>query len=101
ETLSLPCHAVERAGFGPEPARAPSASTRRTESRPLRLFALRAKWRRGRDSNPRWSFPHTRFPVVHLRPLGHLSVARLLAKNLGRAGALPAQAAKEVAQQGT
>src|ERR1051325_6802065 len=29
--------------------------------------------RRGRDSNPRWSFPHTAFPVLHLRPLGHLS----------------------------
>ncbi len=30
-------------------------------------------WRRGRDSNPRCSFPHTRFPGVHLKPLGHLS----------------------------
>ena len=30
-------------------------------------------WRRGRDSNPRWSYPHTRFPSVLLRPLGHLS----------------------------
>src|SRR4051812_38161754 len=29
--------------------------------------------RRGRDSNPRWSYPHTAFPVLHLRPLGHLS----------------------------
>src|ERR1700747_434219 len=30
-------------------------------------------WRRERDSNPRWSFPHTRFPSVLLQPLGHLS----------------------------
>ena len=30
-------------------------------------------WRRGRDSNPRCSCPHTRFPSVLLRPLGHLS----------------------------
>lgn len=29
--------------------------------------------RRGRDSNPRYCFQHTRFPVVHLKPLGHLS----------------------------
>gem|GEM_PF-3831408 len=31
--------------------------------------------RRGRDSNPRYCFTqHTRFPGVHLRPLGHLSL---------------------------
>jgi hypothetical protein len=36
----------------------------------------RATWiRRGRDSNPRWSFPHTAFPVLHNRPLCHLSDA--------------------------
>lgn len=29
--------------------------------------------RRGGDSNPRWSFPHTAFPVLHNRPLCHLS----------------------------
>src|SRR6185436_16081871 len=33
-------------------------------------------WRRERDSNPRYGFPYTRFPSVHLQPLGHLSVAR-------------------------
>ena len=33
-------------------------------------------WRRERDSNPRYGFgPYTRFPGVHLQPLGHLSVA--------------------------
>ena len=31
------------------------------------------KWRRGRDSNPRYGCPYTRFPSVLLRPLGHLS----------------------------
>lgn len=31
------------------------------------------KWRRERDSNPRYGFPYTRFPGVHLQPLGHLS----------------------------
>ncbi len=29
---------------------------------------------RGRDSNPRYSFPYTRFPGEPLQPLGHLSV---------------------------
>ena len=31
------------------------------------------KWRREWDSNPRKSFPLTRFPSVRLKPLGHLS----------------------------
>ena len=31
------------------------------------------KWRRGRDSNPRYGFPYTHFPGVRLRPLGHPS----------------------------
>src|SRR6202022_368193 len=30
-------------------------------------------WRRGRDSNPRYGFPHTHFPGVRLQPLGHPS----------------------------
>ena len=33
----------------------------------------RVLWRRGRDSNPGWVSPHTHFPGVHLKPLGHLS----------------------------
>ena len=37
-----------------------------------RAVARRA-WRRGRDSNPRYGYPYTRFPSVLLRPLGHLS----------------------------
>jgi hypothetical protein len=31
-------------------------------------------WRRGRDSNPRYGFPHTHFPGVRLQPLGHPSM---------------------------
>ena len=38
----------------------------------------RARWRRGWDSNPRLSFPNTRFPSVLLKPLGHLSVLKRL-----------------------
>ena len=30
-------------------------------------------WRRGWDLNPRYRSRYTRFPVVHLQPLGHLS----------------------------
>src|SRR4051794_23167429 len=36
------------------------------------------RWRREWDSNPRYSFPHTRFPSVRLKPLGHLSGCPLL-----------------------
>ncbi len=39
----------------------------------------RAGWRRGWDSNPRWSYPHTRFPSELLQPLGHLSSLNVLA----------------------
>ena len=35
-------------------------------------------WRREWDSNPRYGFPHTRFPSVRLKPLGHLSRGPLL-----------------------
>jgi hypothetical protein len=35
-------------------------------------------WRREWDSNPRYGFPHTRFPSVRLKPLGHLSVCLLM-----------------------
>src|SRR5438552_14612710 len=35
-------------------------------------------WRREWDSNPRYGFPHTRFPSVRLKPLGHLSGAHSL-----------------------
>ncbi len=38
------------------------------------LDGLSKVWRREWDSNPRLSFPNTRFPSVLLKPLGHLSV---------------------------
>jgi hypothetical protein len=37
------------------------------------LSLFNYKWRREWDSNPRYGFPHTRFPSVRLKPLGHLS----------------------------
>src|SRR5665213_2117045 len=37
-----------------------------------------AAWRREWDSNPRYGFPHTRFPSVRLKPLGHLSGCAVL-----------------------
>jgi hypothetical protein len=38
-----------------------------------RTGTFRPVWRREWDSNPRYGFPHTRFPSVRLKPLGHLS----------------------------
>ena len=36
---------------------------------------VNGRWRRERDSNPRYTFwAYTRFPVAPLQPLGHLSV---------------------------
>jgi hypothetical protein len=40
----------------------------------------RSNWRRERDSNPRCPLRHTRFPIVRLQPLGHLSTKILLCK---------------------
>jgi hypothetical protein len=40
-------------------------------------------WRRERDSNPRYGFPYTHFPGVRLQPLGHLSVAPVMAARAG------------------
>ena len=41
---------------------------------PVQSYLFRfCTWRRGWDSNPRLSFPNTRFPSVLLKPLGHLS----------------------------
>ena len=36
------------------------------------------RWRREWDSNPRYGFPHTRFPSVRLKPLGHPSERPLM-----------------------
>src|SRR3990172_10351044 len=61
---------VSRAAFARRLAAGPFSPTGRTldSSRP-RI------WRRGWDSNPRYSCPYTAFPVPHLRPLGHPSNA--------------------------
>src|ERR1700753_1752010 len=45
----------------------------RANPRQENAFKINALWRREWDSNPRYSFPHTRFPSVRLKPLGHLS----------------------------
>ena len=37
-------------------------------------YAKSPCWRKGGDSNPRWSCPHTTFPRLHHRPLGHPSM---------------------------
>ena len=50
---------------------APTLPRRRGHAETVLMF--RRDWRRGRDSNPGWSFPHTRSPGVLLQPLGHLS----------------------------
>jgi hypothetical protein len=42
------------------------------------FFATENRWRREWDSNPRYGFPHTRFPSVRLKPLGHLSGCAVL-----------------------
>jgi hypothetical protein len=41
--------------------------------RSIAMAGVWSGWRREWDSNPRYSFPHTRFPSVRLKPLGHLS----------------------------
>ena len=45
----------------------------------LQTEALLFRWRRGRDSNPRY-VAYTHFPGVRLRPLGHLSVGAEFSK---------------------
>ena len=45
-----------------------------TSANPKHIGTSRSRrWRRGWDSNPRYSCPYTAFPVPHLRPLGHPS----------------------------
>ena len=43
------------------------------KSATLGVPSLGLKWRRERDSNPRYGFPYTHFPGVRLQPLGHPS----------------------------
>ena len=44
------------------------------------------EWRRGRDSNPRDSYPPTPLAGARLRPLGHLSEAVIKGENLVNQG---------------
>ena len=48
---------------------------KRSFERP-QTWVAELRWRRGRDSNPRYGFPYTHFPGVRLRPLGHPSNGR-------------------------
>src|SRR5512141_998491 len=55
----------------------PAPSPRTGGRHPLLSFykgAVSHVLRRGWDLNPRYRSRYTRFPVVHLRPLGHLSI---------------------------
>jgi hypothetical protein len=49
--------------------------TNRRNRKPANEAVKSCRWRREWDSNPRYGFPHTRFPSVRLKPLGHLSGA--------------------------
>ena len=46
-------------------------TTQKSQKREIRQIF--DSWRREWDSNPRYGFPHTRFPSVRLKPLGHPS----------------------------
>ena len=54
-----------------------------------RQYSQVKRWRRERDSNPRYGFPHTHFPGVRLQPLGHPSDRRSGALASPAAGATP------------
>src|SRR5262249_4999673 len=47
-------------------------------------FKLQISKRRGWDSNPRYSFPYTAFPVLPVKPLLHLSGKNAKGKGPGR-----------------
>ena len=51
----------------------PHPSSTASSTDPADPCVTSAGWRRGRDSNPRYGYPYTRFPSVLLKPLGHLS----------------------------
>src|SRR6476620_3513752 len=52
------------------------------------MKAEEKKWRRGWDSNPRSSFPDTRFRGELLQPLGHLSAEAMTFYRSERRGAM-------------
>ena len=75
----LKCSAGIRANslpFAPVPAaRWGQCSERKNPSMNIEMKSriYEKSWRRRRDSNPRYGFPHTHFPGVRLQPLGHPS----------------------------
>lgn len=70
------------------------------ESAALGVPSLGLKWRRERDSNPRYGFPYTHFPGVRLQPLGHPSVRGPAARRLRPAAASrpPVEEARNIAK---
>ena len=66
-----PIHPPTAGSHPPSPLSAPRSL--RPVAPPRSDEHRKATWRRGRDSNPRYGCPYTRFPSVLLRPLGHLS----------------------------
>ena len=54
------------------------------------------KWRRARDSNPRWALTHTPLAGARLQPLGQLSWSKIaIIRELDRGAILPEMAALE------
>jgi hypothetical protein len=71
-----------RGAFGVDPAvlrlasvrvRIPPLIVRQKEAPVVTMFVSFRGLRRGRDSNPRYPFGYTAFPMPHDRPLCHLS----------------------------
>ena len=60
---------VRKAKGRPSSCEAPTGAKPEGRQREVR------KWRRGWDSNPRWSCPHAAFRVRYFRPLSHLSAS--------------------------
>ncbi len=90
-TLGFPKHAFQACAFGLSATSPTAISVQSTEYMVQRnkdmsshrihsvlstlysvlIFLL---WRRGRDLNPGWSYPHNSFRDCRLQPLGHLSL---------------------------
>ena len=60
-----------RRGLAGDPGRLPAGDAGRRYGR---AGGLGKHWRRGWDSNPRWTCAHASFQDLCLKPLGHLSV---------------------------
>ena len=110
-TVPFPVHALSRrvpsatrpSLRAPDPARRRSRWIPAISARPNRRTVStrgertrRKRWRRGRDSNPRYGFPYADLANLCLQPLGHLSgtrkavnIAAGLGTRLGRSGPKP------------